>query len=332
MKKILITISLLYCSNVFADVSDFEQFVIAPPSTEPFKGTIFFGDYLNVEPDALCNTKKVYPNKLTVIDQEGGVVARLGVPGATPMKPIEAVKHGLDAFKKSLDGVGSVLAQNCLDVDLAPVADTNFTDSYWNRSYSSDSNIVNQYATIFTQALNKQNIIATWKHFPGYTNNVRPIDHHSKLYTDNYNPDFSEPAIDLSDKDYLDRSMQSFRSNAHNYLMINTGLFSAYENKPAIFSDEVIAKAHAIQPKSLLISDDIDVLKIDDSKLLYLFKNIDLYIFSSNSDALKFSESLEKLYHAGKITNEDLINKKLRIAKFETKITINKGRFYEDSN
>lgn len=313
MKKTitLLALSLLYSASVCAN--DFEQFVIAPPSQHDFKGTIFFGDYLKGEPDALCNTKKLYPSKWTVIDQEGGVVARLNAPDTVPPNPSQAVQNGLQAFQTRLDGVAHALKAKCLDVDLAPVADTDYVSSRFNRSYSSNPAVVNQYALAFSKALNHAGIASAWKHFPGYTNNSRPIDHGSDLYRASYSPHFVEPEIDYSSKDGLDASMQAFRSNGHNLLLINTGIFSALGSQPAIFNDSVIQKAHQVQPNSLLVSDDISELRLTDEKVLFLFHNVDLYIFSSEKDALRFCDALDRLKKAGKITDVQISDKAKKI-------------------
>lgn len=307
----LLALSLLYSASVFAN--DFEQFVIAPPSQHDFRGTIFFGDYLKMEPDALCNTKSLYPNKLTVIDQEGGVVARLDTPEAIPPNPSGAVQNGLQAFQARLDAVAHALRQKCLDVDLAPVADTDYVLSRFNRSYSSNPMVVNQYALAFSKALNHAGIVSTWKHFPGYTNNSRPIDHDSDLYKASYNHRFVEPEIDYSGRDNLNDSMQAFRSSGHNLLLMNTGIFSALGSEPAIFYDSLIAMAHQIQPNSLLVSDDISELRLDDEKVLFLFRNVDLYIFSSEKDALKFCDALERLRVAGRISDKEVSDKLDRV-------------------
>jgi beta-N-acetylhexosaminidase len=307
----LLALSLLYSASVFAN--DFEQFVIAPSSQHAFRGTIFFGDYLKVEPDALCNTKKLYPSKWTVIDQEGGVVARLNAPDTVPPNPSQAVQNGLQAFQARLDGVAHALKAKCLDVDLAPVADTDYVSSRFNRSYSSNPAVVNQYALAFSKALNHAGIVSAWKHFPGYTNNTHPLSHESDLYKASYNPRYVESAIDYSGKDSLDDSMLAFRSNAHNLLLMNIGMFPAYGSKPAIFSEALIAKAHQVQPNSLLVSDDISELRLDDEKVLFLFKNIDLYIFSSEADALKFCDALDRLEKAGNISEFEISEKQRKI-------------------
>lgn len=317
MKKVwsIIALFLLHSSSVFAN--DFEQFVIAPQSEHDFKGTIFFGDYLKIEPEALCNTKQLYPKKWTVIDQEGGVVARLNAPDTIPPNPSKAVQNGLQDFSKRLNDVAHALKEKCLDVDLAPVADTDYVSSKFNRSYSSDPVVVNQYAMIFSKALNHAGIISAWKHFPGYTNNSRPLPHDSNLFIENYNSHYVESAIDYSDKFSLDRSMQSFRSNAHNLLLLNIGMFFAYGSKPAIFNQTVIDKAHEIQPNSLLVSDDISELRLDNDKILFLFKNIDLYLFSSEKDAVNFCSALDRLKKSGKITDIEISEKEKKIEVWE---------------
>lgn len=317
MKRITILCVLLSLLSANAYAVDFNKFIIAPSSNTDFKGTIYFADWLKVDPVMPCEDKKREPNKWTLIDQEGGVVARLGVAGSVPPVPSQAVKDGLQDFQAKLDKVGQTLKQACIDVNLAPVADTNFMHSAMDRAYSSNPDIANQYASVFSNAMASHGVVPTWKHYPGYTDKTYPISHTDKLYTDNYNPRFVEPSIITSSKDEIEKAMTAFKDNGHNLLMLNSAVFTAFGNRPAIFNSEIIGKAKVLQPNSLLISDDLSELKLDDDKIVYLFNNVDLFLFSSEKEALSFSANLNRLYGLGKISENDVKNKKLRIAKWE---------------
>ncbi|MCL5735602.1 MAG: beta-N-acetylhexosaminidase [Actinobacteria bacterium] len=120
---------------------------------------------------AAAPTNPVKAPLLLMIDQEGGRVRHLpGEPVLSEKKigqaddpPAEANRAGTDAGL-NLHGVG-------LNVDLAPVLDVfrkagGFDDRF-ERSYSSDPDVVSELGSNFIEALQEEGVAATAKHFPG---------------------------------------------------------------------------------------------------------------------------------------------------------------------
>jgi beta-N-acetylhexosaminidase len=122
---------------------------------------------------AATNPARAYP-LLLMTDQEGGEVRRL--PGAPTLseKHIGAIKP-LSAAEAAASKAGSGAAANLgsygLNVDLAPVLDVyrragDFDDRY-QRSYSTRATVVSALGARFVSAMQKGQVAATVKHFPG---------------------------------------------------------------------------------------------------------------------------------------------------------------------
>jgi beta-N-acetylhexosaminidase len=106
---------------------------------------------------------------LVTIDQEGGLVKRLG--GAPTRSPGELGRIGSAALVRR---EGRATAANLRDagvnVNLAPVVDVGRPGSYQartERSYSSDPARVSALGTAFVRGLQERGVAATLKHFPG---------------------------------------------------------------------------------------------------------------------------------------------------------------------
>ena len=102
------------------------------------------------------------------------------MPG--PLKLARA--ENLKAVEEFAKETGKLLLTLGINMNLAPVVDIfdpKIKDYIWGRSFSSDPLEVQQNSRAFTAGLQKAGVIATFKHFPGYT--ASPLDSHKKLVT-----------------------------------------------------------------------------------------------------------------------------------------------------
>jgi beta-N-acetylhexosaminidase len=317
IRKTLLTL-LLLSGAITAKATEFEQFIIAPQTFgfNGYRGAIYFGDKLKVNPDLPCKYKRLAPTQLQFIDQEGGVVARIDKPQAIPPLQANAVKAGIQAFQSGTDTASMALKSLCIDVDLAPVADTNFFPANpQNRAYSLSPDIARQYASAFSASLHRASITPTWKHFPGYSQHVYKLPETSLAYKQWYKANYVESSIDVSTIDQIKNAMTAFRDNGKNLMMVNSAYFNSL-NMPAVFSPDIVKYAHAMQPNSLLITDDVAELKLTDERVLFLFNNYDLFLFSSTQSAQEFEQKLSDLVLEGKIDDKAIGDKSARVNKF----------------
>jgi beta-N-acetylhexosaminidase len=149
-------------------------------------GVIFFGDNIGTTPADLtlfknavaalkrANRMPTNPVKLPLLlmtDQEGGEVRRL--PGAPVLseKMIGQAANPAAAATSAGKGAAANLSSYGLTVNLAPVLDVFRTpgdfDDQFQRSYSSNPNVVSKLGSDFITAQQAGGVAATAKHFPG---------------------------------------------------------------------------------------------------------------------------------------------------------------------
>ena len=110
---------------------------------------------------------------LTAIDQEGGVVSRLGF-GTSGAGNMTITATGDPENARAMARVyGEELALLGIDTDFAPVVDVN--DNPANpvigvRAFADDAGIVSEYGCAFMDGLHDRKIIVSLKHFPGHGN------------------------------------------------------------------------------------------------------------------------------------------------------------------
>ncbi|MBQ3928388.1 MAG: hypothetical protein II710_07090 [Clostridia bacterium] len=113
------------------------------------------------------------PGLLLALDQEGGVVSRIGT--GTPMPGNMALGAGGDCglTRRAASVIGSEIASIGANMDAAPVVDIN--DNPQNpvigvRSFSDDPDTVSKHGKAYLEGLAESHIIGTLKHYPGHGN------------------------------------------------------------------------------------------------------------------------------------------------------------------
>lgn len=145
-------------------------------NTYPVGGVIFFGDNLQNNDQTASLLGSLYAQSLKQgtpvflgVDEEGGSVARIASNpsfGVTNEKP--AAQLGDDA-ESSGERIGTYLKDLGFNVDFAPVADVAvYGSAVGNRSFGSDPQYVNEEAHAFAKGLESQNVMACYKHYPGF--------------------------------------------------------------------------------------------------------------------------------------------------------------------
>jgi beta-N-acetylhexosaminidase len=248
-------------------------------------------------------------------DQEGGSVVRYKQPENTPPSANKATQLGLDKFTAIMNDVSKSFAKTCINTNLAPIADTD-REAKIIRSYSENPSEVNQYASIFATSMRNNGITPTWKHFPGLSSEVENMKKNDSHFKANFKDDFKEALIDTSSKADIEKNMQSFKNNNYDLLMVNSAVFTSYGNTPSILNQEIINQAKIIQPNSLIISDDISFLKLNDEQVLFIFRNVDYIMFTDYRNSVLFINELEKLKDKKLITQHDIYEKQNKINKW----------------
>jgi beta-N-acetylhexosaminidase len=111
---------------------------------------------------------------LISVDQEGGMVSRLGPAAGFPewLSP-QALgeKDDPTCTSKEAEAIAQNLLETGINLNLAPVVDLDLNPEGLNarlgRSFGSDPDLVYRHARVFIQAHREKGILTTLKHFPG---------------------------------------------------------------------------------------------------------------------------------------------------------------------
>lgn len=147
----------------------------------PVGGLIFFAKNI-VAPEQttnmLYNTQE-YAKEIegvpvfTCVDEEGGRVARVGNNAAFGVETFDSMRsiQDVDAAYHVGDTIGAYLSKLGFNFDFAPDADVisnEYNTVIGDRSFGSDPQTVTQFAAAVSKGLQNNNVLSTFKHFPGH--------------------------------------------------------------------------------------------------------------------------------------------------------------------
>ena len=263
------------------------------------------------------------------IDQEGGKVSRLkpiygflGVPSAKKIS-----KMPLKEAKIIYENQAKMIKENGINSDFAPVVDLAINPENkvivgLERSYSSDSKKVIQYAKVFMDSLKTENIVSVLKHFPGHGSSLG--DSHKGF-------------VDITktwDEKELEPYKQLIKTNDVDMIM-TAHVFNSFldEKYPATLSHNVNTKLlrEKLGFKGVLISDDLQMeairkhYPIQRTLRMAINSGVDILLFGNqlyNNDAGELVEMIFKQVKKGKISYERILESNRRIENLHTKNSI----------
>lgn len=188
------------------------------------------------------------------IDEEGGRVSRLPnelikLPSAQKL----AANYTPDQVEAIAKHLGTVLANNGIDINFAPVMDVNSNAAnpvIGDRAFSADVETVKSYAQHFTKGLQRAGVLAVAKHFPGHGDTN--VDSHVGL-----------PVINKSLAQLQQLELQPFQQAVEqgiDSIMIGHLLVPAIdESKPASLSRKIVTDLlrNQLQYEGIIITDDL---------------------------------------------------------------------------
>jgi len=119
---------------------------------------------------------------LLAIDQEGGIVYRLGSGTALPGNMAVGATRDPELANQAGQIIGRELSALGLNINFAPVFDTNNNPQnpvIGLRSFSSDPKVVARMGTAMMEGIQKYNVAVAAKHFPGHGDTA--VDSHTGL-------------------------------------------------------------------------------------------------------------------------------------------------------
>ncbi len=222
------------------------------------------------------------------VDAEGGNVNRLKQKyGFLPIVSAEKMaqdKTSQTTYKESTD-LAVELRGLGFNMDLAPVVDININSKNpiigaLGRSFSSDENEVSKQAEVFVKNLQKNDIIAVAKHFPGQGSATKDTHNGQVDITNTYKNEELLPYQNLNNDSLLKAVMV-----AH---IINKNIDRNYPaTLSEIFLQNILRKQVGF--KGIIISDDMqmaaisDNYKLDEAIITAINAGIDMVMVSNNS-------------------------------------------------
>lgn len=166
---------------------------------------------------------------LLTIDQEGGIVYRLGSGTALPGNMALGATRSPDLARQAGEVIGRELNALGINVNFAPVFDTNNNPNnpvIGLRSFSSDPQIVSELGVPMMQGMQEYNVATAAKHFPGHGDTA--TDSHTGL-----------PLVDKSLDELKALELIPFQAAVDNGVDM---LMTAHIQYPQIETEQVISK------------------------------------------------------------------------------------------
>ena len=166
---------------------------------------------------------------LLAIDQEGGIVYRLGSGTALPGNMAVGATRDPELANQAGQIIGRELSALGLNVNFAPVFDTNNNPQnpvIGLRSFSSDPKVVARLGTAMMEGIQKYNVAVAAKHFPGHGDTA--VDSHTGL-----------PLVDKSYSELEALELLPFKAAIDKNADM---LMTAHIQYPQIEKDTVISK------------------------------------------------------------------------------------------
>lgn len=302
----LVSASMLFNTNTFATEIvkpkkeiNWDNYFIAHTWLSKTAGVIYFEKDLTQNPTKMCEDLKKESWRLTMIDQESRKIFRL--KNAIPPS-YEDYKDDINGFTKAAEQSAKKLKSYCLKVNLAPVVDLG------SRGYGNNKKITIIYSNAFAKAMREQKIIPTWKHFPGMNKTNETVYEHP-IFKKWYKNIYGEGVIEDTNLETIKNNIEIFKNDNHDVLMFSIALYKNIIEKPIILSEEIWKLAYKAQPNSLYIPDDLSELNLTDKDIIWLYKHIDLLLYTSPNDIQKTKIILDKAYKTGLISIEDIQQK-----------------------
>jgi len=281
----------------------------------------------------LTSAMKSYSPKplLTSVDQEGGLVIRLGPAAGFPERerPRElGERDDLAETAKTAEGIAGDLKESGINLNLAPVVDLALNPegliSRSGRSFGPRPELVYRHAQAFILAHHKQGILTTLKHFPGKGSVGK--DTHFEL-------------ADVTSL-YQDQELQPFsrliRERMANLIMTSHINHRAWdEDYPVTLSPRILQGLlrEKLGYKGVIISDDllmgaiVKQFSLEEACVLAVQAGVDILLASNNSPEgddpqlfHRIHQTVIKAVEKGRISQESIESSHARIMALKKKL------------
>lgn len=264
-----------------------------------------------ISPDQLrnltCTLQSYSQNRLLIaVDQEGGLVSRLGPAAGFPETESPKAlgeKNDLALTAKAAKTIARDLKRGGINLNLAPVVDLSLNPEGLiarnGRSFGSDPNLIFRHAEAFILAHRQQGILTTLKHFPGKGSAGEDTHFHVADVTSSYQLQELYPFSWLIQEGLADLVMTSH--------ILHREWDAEY---PVTLSSKILRGflRDKLGYEGVVISDDLLMgaigkqFSLEEASLLAIEASVDILLASNNSpegsDPNLFDRIFEAIYRA----------------------------------
>lgn len=246
------------------------------------------------------------------VDQEGGLISRIGWVEKTPQFEI---KDNVRAYQVGKDR-GTELRELGINLNLAPLLDISFSNDFiFERSFQKNHEIIGELAKLLIQGQKEAGMFTAMKHFPGYGGI-------------SFNPE--EKLARLENIPEISQFQKAAEVFPEMIMVSNVIYKELYEEYPFSFSKNGIRfLKNNIQGNYLIISDDLsqnsllNKFSLKEIVTLPIKAGIDVLIFSGwRTPVVNGVSALREAIENGDISEQRINQSVLKIIKLKQQISI----------
>lgn len=256
---------------------------------------------------------------LIMVDQEGGLVKRLG--GAPSASAAEMGDRG-PAYSRRQGRLAAANLRNVgINVDLAPVLDVarpGGVIAATGRAFGESAKRVTSTAIPFAQALQNGGVAATGKHFPGFG-------------TARENTDFAKQRLELSKRELRrvdEAPFRAFAAAGGDLVMLSTAIYPALARQPAAFSRRIATGElrGRVGFEGVSITDALNTVAVDAyggptrAGLAAARAGVDLLLYARLGPAERARQALVRKLRAGKLSRAGFVASVQRVLELRAEL------------
>lgn len=269
----------------------------------------------------LDDVREILPvEPFLALDQEGGLVDRLRRV-VTPMPSVKLIteKGKIQCVERLAAITAEVIRILGFNLNFAPVVDIidenreKFVNGLYSRGFGKSKEDVVKLAGLYLDELQKNGVVATVKHFPGY--GATEVDSHEEL-----------PQVNLSDEQLFENDLvpykEFFKSKDVNAVMVGHAAYpqTAYQERdengnflPSSLSRNFITKLlrEKLNYKNLVLTDDMEMGAIiknygmgEAAKMALEAGNDQLLICANTDQMYEAFDAVNKVFESGDLSLE----------------------------
>ncbi len=246
---------------------------------------------------------------LLAVDQEGGTVARMPPPFTQIPDAASLGSSGAESVRQHARLIAQEMLQVGLNLNLAPVLDVNTPGAaglMQLRSFGSDPVLVAQCGVAAISATQRENIMATAKHFPGLGRAQKDPHHDLPVIS------VSRESLDRFD---LSPFQAAIQANVACVMTSHTLYPTLDPDNPGTFSPTILRGLlrHQLGFAGVVITDDLEMGAVGER---YSPADAAIAALNAGADLLLVCNDLEKMYltaeavgdglHRGLLNSQDL--------------------------